>query len=61
MIRTRLIPRRAWIERSSPRISFWVVTSSAVDGSSAISSVGSLASAAAIPTRWRIPPESWNG
>ena len=36
----------------------WVVTSSAVVASSAISSFGSAASAIAIITRWRIPPES---
>ena len=42
-------------------ISAWVVTSSAVDGSSAISSSGSRASAAASATRWHMPPESWNG
>ena len=38
-----------------------MVTSSAVVGSSAISSAGSLASAMAIITRWRWPPESWCG
>ena len=42
-------------------ISAWVVTSSAVEGSSAISSSGSRASAAASATRWHMPPESWNG
>ena len=35
-----------------------MVTSSAVVGSSAISSFGSQASAMAIITRWRMPPES---
>ena len=35
-----------------------MVTSSAVVGSSAISSLGSQASAMAIITRWRMPPES---
>ena len=38
-----------------------MVTSSAVVGSSAISSLGSQASAIAIITRWRMPPESWCG
>ena len=38
-----------------------MVTSSAVVGSSAISSSGSQASASAIITRWRMPPESWCG
>ena len=37
------------------------MTSSAVVGSSAISSVGLQASAIAIITRWRMPPESWCG
>ena len=36
----------------------WIVTSSAVVGSSAISSAGLHASAIAIITRWRMPPES---
>ena len=42
----------------SARISSWVVTSSAVPGSSAISSRGLLRSAMPISTRWRMPPES---
>jgi len=45
----------------SLRICACVVTSSAVVGSSAISSAGSRASAMAIITRWRWPPESWCG
>ena len=45
----------------SSRICFWIVTSSAVVGSSAISSFGSHASAMAIMTRWRMPPENWCG
>jgi hypothetical protein len=51
--------------RCSSRISFricaCVVTSSAVVGSSAISSTGSSTSAIAIMMRWRWPPESWCG
>src|SRR5438874_1815197 len=43
------------------RICAWVVTSSAVVGSSAISRSGSLISAIAIITRCRIPPENWCG
>ena len=43
---------------SSSRICAWMVTSSAVVGSSAISTLGSQASAIAIITRWRIPPDS---
>ena len=42
----------------SSRICAWTVTSSAVVGSSAISSFGSLMSAIAIITRWRMPPEN---
>src|SRR5690554_4952859 len=38
-----------------------MVTSSAVVGSSAISSAGSHKSAMAIITRWRMPPENWCG
>ena len=40
------------------RISAWVVTSSAVVGSSAISSLGRQAMAMASSTRWRMPPDS---
>ena len=40
------------------RICAWMVTSSAVVGSSAISSFGLQASAIAIITRWRMPPEN---
>ncbi len=47
--------------RISARICAWMVTSSAVVGSSAISSVGRHDSAIAIITRWRMPPESWCG
>ena len=43
---------------SSSRIWRWIVTSSAVVGSSAISSLGSQASAIAIITRCCWPPES---
>ncbi len=39
----------------------WMVTSSAVVGSSAISNWGSHASAMAIITRWRMPPDSLCG
>ena len=40
------------------RIWAWIVTSRAVVGSSAMSSLGSQASAMAIITRWRSPPDS---
>ena len=49
------------IRRISRRICAWIVTSSAVVGSSAISTAGSQASAIAIITRWRMPPESLCG
>ena len=55
------MPKRAWSSRRSFRICAWMVTSSAVVGSSAIRRSGSLASAIAIITRWRWPPESWWG
>ena len=56
-----LMPVSACSLRISSRICAWIVTSSAVVGSSAISSVGSQAIASAIITRWRMPPESWCG
>ena len=43
------------------RICAWIVTSSAVVGSSASRSFGLQASAIAIMARWRIPPENWCG
>ncbi len=52
------VPRRRWMSRIKVRICFWVVTSSAVVGSSAIRMAGSNARAVAIITRWRCPPES---
>ena len=63
---------RSWVIRITPcqsvpqladqsRICAWMVTSSAVVGSSAISSLGSQASAMAIITRCRMPPDSWCG
>ena len=45
----------------SSRIWCRMVTSSAVVGSSAMSSFGLQASAIAIIARWRWPPESWCG
>ncbi|QRM54404.1 hypothetical protein F3Y30_07485 [Sinorhizobium sp. BG8] len=38
-----------------------MVTSSAVVGSSAMRSAGRIRSAAAIATRWSMPPENWKG
>ena len=52
------MPSRFCRSLSSVRICACTVTSSAVVGSSAISRSGSLASAIAIITRWRWPPES---
>ena len=46
---------------SSARICAWIVTSSAVVGSSAMSSRGLHASAMAISARWRMPPLIWCG
>ncbi len=40
------------------RIWAWIVTSSAVVGSSAMISSGSCSSAMAIATRWRMPPDN---
>ena len=54
-------PRRVFRSRIRSRICAWMVTSSAVVGSSAISSFGLQASAMAIITRWRMPPDSWCG
>ena len=53
----RIDPLRSWL--ISARVSSTcTVTSSAVVGSSAISTAGSSATAMAIITRWRMPPES---
>ena len=58
VMRMIAIPSARCRSSSSSRICAWTVTSSAVVGSSAISSLGSLASAIAIIARWRIPPEN---
>ncbi len=55
------MPSRALSSARSSRICAWIVTSSAVVGSSAISRSGPFASAIAIITRCRCPPESWCG
>ncbi len=64
---------RSWVTRITPalvsarrsrirsRIWAWIVTSSAVVGSSAISTLGLQDRARAIITRWRMPPENSNG
>ena len=53
--------RRLCRSRSRSRISACTVTSSAVVGSSAMSSSGSHEIDWAIMARWRWPPESWCG
>ena len=55
------MPIRACSSLSSFKICACTVTSNAVVGSSAISSSGRLASAIAIITRWRCPPDNWCG
>ena len=55
------MPASARSRSSSSRICRRIVTSSAVVGSSAISSFGLQASAIAIIARCRWPPESWCG
>ena len=55
------VPVRSLRSRSKSVIWACTVTSNAVVGSSAISSLGSQTSAIAIITRWRMPPESWCG
>ena len=57
----RHVPPAAARGASRSRICACTVTSSAVVGSSAISSLGSQDKAMAMATRWRMPPESWCG
>ncbi len=54
-------PTRRLSSAIRSRICAWMVTSSAVVGSSAIRSLGLQASAIAIITRWRMPPDIWCG
>ncbi len=61
VISSTAVPWSSRRRRIRSRIWAWMVTSSAVVGSSAISSLGWQASAMAIITRWRMPPESWWG
>ena len=56
-MRTTAMPWRSRSVRRRSRISAWMVTSSAVVGSSAISTRGSHEMAMAIITRCRMPPE----
>ena len=58
---TMAVPVSRWSRRIRSRICAWIVTSSAVVGSSAMSSSGSHASAMAIITRCAMPPDISNG
>ena len=55
------VPSSACRLAISSRICACTVTSSAVVGSSAMSSSGSQLRAMAIMARWRMPPENWWG
>ncbi|MDT4822763.1 hypothetical protein FQZ97_559760 [compost metagenome] len=55
------VPRSRQTRRNTRITCACTDTSSAVVGSSAISSCGSAHSASAIATRWRMPPENWCG
>ena len=61
VIRMIAMPVCCCSSRSRSRICACTVTSSAVVGSSAISRSGAQASAMAIITRWRMPPDIWCG
>ena len=61
LMNMRAMPSSAWSSIISSMICAWVVTSSAVVASSAMSSLGRQASAMAIMMRCRMPPESWCG
>src|SRR5258706_3108342 len=61
VMRMIAVPVSSRSSRISSRICAWMVTSSAVVGSSAINSFGLHASAIAIIARWRMPPESLCG
>ena len=58
VIRITAAPNSRCSSTISSRICAWMVTSSAVVGSSAISTLGLQASAMAIIARWRMPPDS---
>ena len=58
VMRRRPMPSSATRRCRSARIRAWVVTSSAVVASSAISRRGPAAMAMAMQTRWRCPPDS---
>ena len=58
MIRITAESNSSFSRSISSMICAWIVTSSAVVGSSAISTSGLHASAIAIIARWRMPPEN---
>ncbi|OLT14441.1 hypothetical protein BJF78_19420 [Pseudonocardia sp. CNS-139] len=58
---SRAMSRSVVNRRRTFRIWAWMVTSRAVVGSSAMIRSGLQASAIAMRTRCRIPPDSWNG
>ena len=58
LTQTTAVPRRSCRSCTRSRICACVVTSSAVVGSSAMSTAGSRLSPIAIMTRWRMPPEN---
>ena len=60
-MRINPMPSSCWSSSTSANIWAWMVTSSAVVGSSAINSAGRQASAIAIIARWRMPPDNWCG
>jgi peptide/nickel transport system ATP-binding protein len=61
VIQTSAVPSSAQRSCTSARICAWMVTSSAVVGSSATSRDGPCSRAIAMATRWRMPPENWWG
>ena len=61
LIQITAVPRSRVRRFTRSMICAWIVTSSAVVASSAISRRGLHESAMAIITRWRMPPENWCG
>lgn len=61
LMSTRAIASSRRSRSMSPSTCAWTVTSSAVVGSSAISTLGSRLIAIAISARCRMPPDSWCG
>ena len=57
-MRTTAAPVSLWATFRMSRIWAWIVTSSAVVGSSAMMMSGLFAMAMAMTTRWRMPPEN---